>query len=96
MNVRTLVAVAVVWILSLVSVTVWAQGNPTGSDWKVVTKDGQALPGLPPGARLGDVITGENIGFRVTRDSKGQILGRIVVKIDSQWRDVTFDVGITR
>ena len=92
MSVKNRVAVALVWALSLVGVAVWAQGNPTGSEWKVITKDGQ----VAAGAQAGNVIAGENIGFRVTRDTRGQILGRMVVKIDGQWRDATFDVGITR
>ena len=92
MSVRSRVAIAVVWVLSLVTVAVWAQGNPAGSDWKVITKDGQVLDS----AQIGNVIAGENIGFRVTRDTKGQIQGRLVVKVDGQWKDAAFDVGITR
>ena len=92
MSTKNLMAVAVVWVLSLVSVAVWAQGDQS----RIVTKDGKVLQALPEGAQIGNVLTGENIGFRVNRDARGQILGRMVVKVDGQWRDVTFDVGITR
>jgi hypothetical protein len=97
MSVRNRAAIAVVWVLSLITVAVWAQGtqvNPQSppGEWKVITKDGQVLSG----DRLGGVVTGENIGFRVSRDAKGQVFGRMVVKIEGQWKDATFDVGITR
>ena len=88
MSTRNLVAVAVVWILSLVSVAVWAQGNPPS---RVVQ----------PGQLLGDgpVVTGENIGFQrvfTPGDKPGKVTGRIVVKIDGQWMEVVPAVGITR
>ena len=92
MSIKNRVAVAVVWVLSLVGVAVWAQDSQS----RIVTKDGKVLQALPEGAQVGNVITGENIGFKVNRDTRGQILGRMVVKVDGQWRDVTFDVGITR
>lgn len=93
MNIKNLVAVAVVWLLSLVGVAVWAQVNPPGSDWKIVTKDGQVLA---QGAQIGTVVAGDDIGFRVTGDAKGKVVGRMVVKINGQWRDASFEVGVTR
>ena len=92
MSIRNRVAVAVVWILSLVAVGVWAQ-TPVKSP---TFPKGQPGSPLPSDTQIGDVIAGENIGFRVTRDTRGQIMGRMVVKINGQWRDATFDVGVTR
>jgi hypothetical protein len=94
MSIRNRAAVAVVWILSLVAVGVWAQ-TPVKSP---TFPKGQPGSPLPSGARDGDVISGENVGFRVTtRGLKpGQVTGRMVVKINGQWTDAIFDVGITR
>ena len=94
MSIRNRVAIAVVWILSLVAVGVLAQ-TPVKSP---TFPQGQPGSPLPPGARDGDVISGENVGFRVTtRSAKpGQVTGRLVVKVNGQWTDAVFDVGITR
>jgi hypothetical protein len=94
MNIRNRVAVALVWILSLVAVGVWGQ-TPVKSP---TFPKGQPGSPLPPDARDGDVISGADVGFRVTsRGLKpGQVTGRMVVKINGQWTDVAFDVGITR
>jgi hypothetical protein len=93
MNVRNLVTLAVVWVLSLVGVAVWAQGNPQGApqtqEWLTVQP---ASPNTP-------VITGENIGFRPTMtpgDRPGKVSGTIVVKINGQWLEVVPAMGITR
>jgi hypothetical protein len=91
MSIRNLVAVAIVWALSLLGVGVWARGD-------------QASPVKPPrtiewGSNLGPVITGENFGFqRVASqgDRPGKVVGKIMVKIDGQWMEIIPAVGITR
>jgi hypothetical protein len=76
MNAKAIVVIATLWIVSLVGVGLWAQGNQR--PW--------TMKGGPP---IGSVITGENIGFqRVDQPdhSDGSIRGWWMVKIDGQWR----------
>ena len=94
MSVRYLVAVAVVWVLSLVSVAVWAQGaqgSGTGSR--------RLEPSIQQSVMDAQVITGANFGFIPQSDSlntPGKIAGRFVVKIGGKWVDAVPSVGITR
>ena len=71
---RKSILVLVVWVLSLVSVGVWAQ-----------TRRDPTAPTVVPG-----VISGENVGVRVTgpSDKSGKVTGTLVVKINGQWVDV--------
>ncbi len=39
------------------------------------------------------MLTGDDIGFRAwSRGPKGEITGKMVVKINDQWMDTSFDV----
>jgi hypothetical protein len=69
-----LVLVLVVFVLSLVSVGVWAQTR----------RDPTAVTAVP------EVLSGENVGVRVTgpSDKTGKVTGTLVVKINGQWVDV--------
>jgi hypothetical protein len=78
MRVRVL-AIAVLWVLSLVGVSVWAQST-------------QPTPTL--GARPGEpIITGADIGFqRVPTGASGdpeRVSGRWMVRINGQWIETT-------
>lgn len=46
-------------------------------------------------AGQGQTISGADIGFQITAppDARGRIVGRIVVRIDGQWRETTGMVG---
>ena len=91
MNIRKLVTVALVWALSLVGVGLWAQGAKVGA-----VKPPQTIE---TGKPIGDIITGENIGFQRianTSDRYGQVTGRIVVKIDGEWKEIVSAPGIVR
>ena len=72
--IRKSVLVLVVTVLSLFGVAGWAQTRP---DPTVST-------------RTPEVITGENLGIRVTgvSDRNGAVQGAIVVKINGRWVDV--------
>jgi hypothetical protein len=92
MIMRNRVAVAIVWMLSLVGVAVWAQGNPPAKEKLRITP-------VEQGAVVGPVISGADIGFqRVagTHDRPGEVSGRFVVKIDGQWIRAVPIVEITR
>jgi hypothetical protein len=73
MSRRVIAAIAFAWVLSLVSVVVWAQS-------------GQAPTTRTP---IGDVITDENIGFQRTvpdtPTKDGRVIGEWVVKINGKW-----------
>jgi len=79
MTIRMWIAIATVWILSLISVAtlVHAQAPSPGADTQP-----------KPAWRI---ITGSDIGFVVDKDNgPGNILaGRWMVKIDGRWRHVT-------
>lgn len=95
MSIRNRVTVAVVWILSLIGVAVWAQGNPQAPP----KAPGRVIVEPSRGQYDGPVITGENIGFRrviTPSDKPGKVTGTMVVKIDGQWLEVVPMVGITR
>jgi hypothetical protein len=69
---RRSILVVIVTILSLGAMGVWAQ-----------TRRDPTAPTTAPG-----VISGENIGFRVTGGStNGPVQGALVVKIDGRWVD---------
>jgi hypothetical protein len=82
---RNLVAVAIVWILSLVGVAVWAQGKPTSS---APTQDRAGQPGK---GLDWNIFSGDNIGFKrvLTPDDRpGKVTGTFVVKVDGKWMEV--------
>jgi hypothetical protein len=90
MSIRSLVAVALVWALSLVGIAVWAQGNPPSQEQLRVTQ---------PSVWDEQVISGANFGFipvATPGDKAGKVSGRFVVKIDGKWIDAVPMVGITR
>jgi hypothetical protein len=76
---RKSILVLVVSVLSFVGGGVWAQSR----------QDSTAPTTVP------EVIAGENVGVRVTGrpDKNGKIPGRLVVKINGQWVDVTSPMG---
>lgn len=91
MNIRKVVAVALAWALSLVGAGLWAQGAQGGAVKPPRT--------IETGKPIGEVITGANIGFqRIANpsDRSGQVTGRIVVKIDGEWKEVVSSPGIVR
>lgn len=76
MNRRTVAVLVTGWILSLVGVALWAQVAPR--PWT-----------MPGGKPIGDVITGENIGFQrvdAPEHRDGSIRGWWMIKVDGQWR----------
>ena len=80
---RKWIAVAVVWLLTLVTTGLWAraQNNP------------RVIPPLrqsPNDNEIPIIISGNDIGFRVDGWSKdGTPIGRIVVHQEGKWLEVT-------
>jgi hypothetical protein len=75
-------AIAVLWALSLVGVSVWAQGGIVRP-----AAPGRAQEIIPYGANMGDVISGADIGFqRISAPSEpGKIAGKLVVRVNGRW-----------
>jgi hypothetical protein len=77
MKKRALFVVAVLWATSLVGVGLWAQtGKTTGRT-------------LVEGQPFGPVLSGEDFGFQpiyMPNDTTGVINGRLVVRVNGQWR----------
>jgi hypothetical protein len=88
MTKKVVSAIAFAWILSLVSVAVWAQSRTPGP---TIIQTGQPF---------GDVITGENIGFQriaaTSMTDNHKIVGKWMVKIDGKWVETQTPVGIVR
>ena len=90
MSRKVIVAMACAWVLSLVSVGVWAQAR---------VEPGVAL--VTPkkmGDPVGPVITAENIGFqRIAAQSEpGKVVGKWMVNVNGVWFETQSPVGITK
>jgi hypothetical protein len=86
MSRRLVVVVSLLWAASLVSVGLWAQG-----------RQGEKPEGLEirPRQAFGAVISGEDIGFQPVAGPSsrpGTITGRLVVRVNGEWLEVTFPV----
>ena len=82
-----LLVVTILWATSLLGVGVWAQ---TG-------KEAPQAPVIIRGEGFGDVISGENIGFRRTynpSEKSGTVTGRLVVRINGEWLVATSPVSL--
>ena len=85
---RMLVLV-VAWAASLLGVGLWAQA---GTGWK-------EAPVIQMGQPHGDIITGADIGFQriaAPAERDGKIAGRLMVRINGQWSEVTFPARLVR
>ena len=82
MSRRLIAVVAFVWVVSLVSVAVWAQAGTSRVPQD--RRDPTAVTVVP------SVLAGEDIGFRPTGgvDKAGKVPGVFVVKIDGRWLEV--------
>jgi hypothetical protein len=88
---RRTVVVATLWAVSLVGTALWAQGGQSGSR--------VPAPLIRAGEPVGEVITGENLGFqRVANphDRPGQVTGRVMVRIDGVWKEAVSPMAIVR
>ena len=71
---------ALVWLLSMFAVGTWASGQAP----------------VPPGQDdPGKIISGNDIGFRVEDVKNNRLVGRFVVRVNGQWREVE-EAAITK
>ena len=91
MSIRRSAVVAAVWCLSLVAVGFAARGSQTGAT--------SHASDIDTGRPAAEIITGENIGFRLASGSvgrPGEVTGQLMVKIDGQWKEVVPPMRIVR
>jgi hypothetical protein len=72
---------AVLFLCALLGMGLWAQTGPR-------------VPIRPDGAPPSLVLSGDDIGFRVYGHDERGVLGRLVVKINGEWREVSAGVSI--
>ena len=90
MNRRAIAALAFIWVVSLVSVAVWAQGNQATLQRAPLTVEGNPV---------GEVITAENIGFqRVASQPSGpnKVVGKWMVRVNGVWVEAESPIRIVR
>ena len=83
MKQSTIIAITVAWIISLAGAA-WAQS--TG-------------PTIREGQNIGDVITGDRIGFQRVAgvpNAQGKIVGRLMVKIGPTWFEAQAPITLTQ
>jgi hypothetical protein len=80
MSVRVRIGVIVLWAASMVAAGAWAQA-----------------PAVPaPSSQPPTVISGNDLGFRVDSRKGKTPVGTLVVRVDGQWVEVEFAVGMKR
>ena len=94
MNRKLVAGIAFIWVVSLVGVAasaaVWAKGGQN---------DLRRVPMTFEGQPVGEVISGQSIGFQriaaePTKD--GKVIGRWMVKVDGVWKETQPYIGIVR
>lgn len=80
--------IAVLWAVSLVSVSVWAQGSVPDLSFGVQK---QSATDGPAG-----LLTGADIGFVPSpgRTGRSAVAGRWMVRINGEWRETTSPVVV--
>jgi hypothetical protein len=86
---RKLSFLAVVWLISMFAVGTWASGQAPLQPAPLFPAPLPPARGLPPAqddpARI---ISGNDIGFRVEDVKNSRLVGRFVVRVNGQWREV--------
>ena len=86
---RRLSCLALVWLLSMFAVGAWASGQAPPQAVPLPPAGAPPARGVPPAqddpARI---ISGNDIGFRVEDVKSNRLVGRFVVRVNGQWRDV--------
>jgi hypothetical protein len=98
---RTL-ALMVAWIVSLVGVALWAQGNPQSPPPAAPVQRGQAAPAqvVGPGMPYGPIISGADIGFQRVGTGgpipTGTIVGKLMVRVNGEWMEAQSGMSVVR
>ena len=88
----TAFAIGVVLAASVLGVGVWAQGR---GDAEVR----QRAPMFQAGDPVGPVITGADFGFQPVAgrpNTRGNVVGNLVVRVNGEWRTIEFPTVISR
>jgi hypothetical protein len=82
MSLRKRIALAVIWVASIVATGAWATAQAPS-------------PSSPP-VQLPTIISGNDVGFRVESLRGNTPVGTLVIRINGQWVDAEFGVGLKR
>ncbi len=81
MTTRKLFVVAIVWVVSLLGVALWAQGGGGADVRPVPSQQAPMVSGTDA-----PLVTGNDIGFQpIGTSGHGEITGRLMVRIDGKW-----------
>ena len=96
MQLRRTLVIATIWVGSLLGAVAWAQTGGGGAGTVELPQRGVNV--LRTGDAYGRVITGDDFGIqRVAGPSdRDKVLGRLMVRIDGEWREVQFPVTFVR
>mgnify|MGYP003576733338 CR=1 FL=1 len=85
MNRTKLMTGALIWVASLIGVAVWAS-------------PGEQAPGkhIMIGEPYGEIISGADLGFQRVAAPDGKVTGRLMVRIDGEWREATFAMRLVK
>lgn len=82
MSLRARIGLIIFWAASVVAVGAWAHAQ---------------APSVPaPASQPPTVISGNDLGFRVDSRKGKTPVGTLVVRVDGQWVEVEFAVGMKR
>lgn len=82
MTLRNRIGLVIVWAASIVAAGGWARA--------------QAPVTPPPSAQPLIVLSGSDLGFRVDRQKGNAPVGALVARVNGQWVEVEFAVGMKR
>jgi hypothetical protein len=86
---KKLALVAFVWLLSMFAVGAWASGQAPPQAVPLPPAPAPPSRGVPPAQDdAGRIISGNDIGFRVEDVKNNRLVGRFVVRVNGQWREV--------
>jgi len=86
---KKLPLVVFVWLLSMFAVGVWASGQAPPQAIPLPPAPAPPARGVPPAQDdPGRIISGNDIGFRVEDVKNNRLVGRFVVRVNGQWREV--------
>ena len=89
MNRTKLMTGALIWVASLIGVAAWASQGEQAPPFKMGKH-------IMIGEPYGEIISGADLGFQRVAAPDGKVTGRLMVRIDGEWREATFAMGLVK